>query len=157
VFLCGGSPDVNARAEQVLRERYPGIRLVGRQHGYVSEREMRGVVEAINASGAEIVFVALGSPKQEVWIHTHRPHLRVKICQGVGGTFDVIAGRVRRAPRLVRAARLEWLYRLVKQPSRLVRQTALPRFAARTLFAAARQVGGFEPSGPPDAPVRLPR
>ncbi len=155
VFLFGGSPDVNAQAERALLFRHPGLRIVGRRHGYVSEHEMPEVVEAINASGAEIVFVALGSPKQEVWIDTYRPHLRAKICQGVGGTFDVIAGRVRRAPPIVLAARLEWLYRLVTQPQRLLRQTALPRFAARTLLAACR-VGPVEPRGRHDDPIRLP-
>jgi N-acetylglucosaminyldiphosphoundecaprenol N-acetyl-beta-D-mannosaminyltransferase len=130
----------------MLRQRYPGIRIVGRQHGYVSEAEMPGVVDRINASRADILFVALGSPKQELWIDTYRPHLRVKICQGVGGTFDVVAGRVRRAPPVVLAAHLEWLYRLVKQPKRLIRQRALPLFAAHTLRAAAsRMVPGSNP------------
>jgi N-acetylglucosaminyldiphosphoundecaprenol N-acetyl-beta-D-mannosaminyltransferase len=129
IFLFGGSPETNALAEHVLRRRYPGLRVVGRQHGYLSDIEMPALIERINASGADLLFVALGSPKQEVWIDAHRPQLRVKVCQGVGGTFDVISGRVRRAPRLFRAAYLEWFYRLATQPKRLFRQTALPRFA----------------------------
>jgi N-acetylglucosaminyldiphosphoundecaprenol N-acetyl-beta-D-mannosaminyltransferase len=142
IFLFGGSPDVNVGAERALRRRYPGIRIVGRRHGYVSEAEMPGVIQQINASGAEILFVALGSPKQELWIDAHAPQLRVKICQGVGGTFDVMAGRVRRAPRMFRAANLEWFYRLMSQPTRLVRQTALPRFAAQVLLTAGASFVG---------------
>lgn len=158
IFLFGGAPDVNARAEYALRYRYPGIRIVGRQHGYVSEEDMAAVIQRINASGADIVFVALGSPKQELWIDTHGPDLRVKICQGVGGTFDVITGRVRRAPRLFLAARLEWLYRLMSQPNRLARQTALPRFAAKTLWAAAvRLAAKPAPHEREDLPVGLSR
>lgn len=145
VYLFGGAPDVNACAERELRRRYPGIRIVGRQHGFVSEADMAGVIQRINASEADIVFVALGSPKQELWIDTYGPDLRVTVCQGVGGTFDVIAGRVRRAPRLFLAARLEWLYRLMSQPNRLARQTALPRFAAKTLCAAVTRLAAKPP------------
>jgi N-acetylglucosaminyldiphosphoundecaprenol N-acetyl-beta-D-mannosaminyltransferase len=130
IFLFGGSPDTNVEAEHVLRGRFPGLRVVGRQHGYVSGAEMPELIERINASGADLLFVALGSPKQEGWIDTHRSRLRVKVCQGVGGTFDVISGRVRRAPRLFRAAHLEWFYRLAAQPTRLARQRALPRFGS---------------------------
>jgi N-acetylglucosaminyldiphosphoundecaprenol N-acetyl-beta-D-mannosaminyltransferase len=133
VFLFGGSPETNARAEHVLRDRYPGLRIVGRQHGYLSDAEMPALIERINASGADLLFVALGSPKQEAWIDVHRALLRVKVCQGVGGTLDVISGRVRRAPRVFRAAHLEWFYRLATQPTRLARQRALPRFAVGVL------------------------
>lgn len=133
IFLFGGSPETNAMAEQVLVRRYPGLRVVGRQHGYLSDSEMPALIERVNGSGAALLFVALGSPKQEVWIDAHRSRLRVKVCQGVGGTFDVISGRVRRAPRVFRMAHLEWFYRLATQPTRLARQRALPRFAVGVL------------------------
>ena len=94
---------------------------------------MPELVDRINSSQADILFVALGSPKQEDWIDRYLPQLNVKICQGVGGTFDVIAGRVRRAPAAFRAVHLEWFYRLVTNPQRLHRQTALPRFAFQVL------------------------
>lgn len=133
VFLYGASPEVNAKAGAVLRARYPGLRIAGSQHGYVEDAQQQAVVEQINASGAEILFVALGSPKQEMWMERYLPQLRVKVCQGVGGTFDVLAGRVRRAPWLWRRLHLEWLYRLLSQPKRLLRQTALPQFAFQVL------------------------
>lgn len=133
VFLFGAAPDVNAAACAELRARYPGLRIAGARHGYVDDAGQDALIDAINASGADILFVALGSPRQELWMDQYLPRLRVKVCQGVGGTFDVLAGRVRRAPLLWRRLHLEWLYRLLAQPRRLLRQTALPRFAAQVL------------------------
>ena len=85
------------------------------------------------------MFVALGSPRQERWMQRHMPQLNARIFQGVGGTFDVLAGSVRRAPALFRAVNLEWLYRLLSNPRRLLRQTALPRF----MFNVVRAKFGF--------------
>jgi N-acetylglucosaminyldiphosphoundecaprenol N-acetyl-beta-D-mannosaminyltransferase len=133
IFLFGGSPDVNRQTATVLRRRFPGIRIVGASHGYLQEKEMPDLIAAINASRADLLFVALGSPMQEGWIDRYLPMLNVKVCQGVGGTFDVIAGRCRRAPVAVRRLHLEWLYRLVTQPTRIGRQAALPLFAWRVL------------------------
>lgn len=136
VFLFGGSEAVNAAAAQVLRDRYPGIVIAGRQHGYVDDAGMGTVVDIINRSGANVLFIALGSPRQELWMEQHLSRLaQVRVCQGVGGTFDVLAGNVRRAPAWFRRLHLEWFYRLVTQPGRLMRQTALPRFAWQLLCA----------------------
>lgn len=129
IFLFGAGPEVNQKTVDVLRRRYPGLQIVGYQHGYLEEKEMPSLIDRINSSGAEILFVALGSPKQELWIDRYLPELRVKVCQGVGGTFDVLSGRVKRAPASFRKLHLEWFYRLITQPKRLVRQTALPKFA----------------------------
>ncbi len=133
VFLFGASPEVNERAAQKLRETYRGLNIVGRQHGFVRDDEIPELLDRINASGAQIMFVALGSPRQELWIEKYAPILNVKIFQGVGGTFDVIAGSVKRAPWVFRKMHLEWFYRLAVQPRRLLRQTALPRFAYQVL------------------------
>lgn len=129
VFLYGARPEVNRRLAGILPARYPGLRLVGAAHGFLKKDEMPTLVDQINASGADILFVALGSPRQERWIEEYLPLLKVKICQGVGGTFDILAGDVRRAPLVFRRLSIEWLYRLLAQPSRLFRQTALPIFA----------------------------
>jgi N-acetylglucosaminyldiphosphoundecaprenol N-acetyl-beta-D-mannosaminyltransferase len=139
IFLFGASPQVNACAVEKLLATYPGLDIVGHQHGYVAEDEMPALVERINASGAQILFIALGSPKQELWMDTHRDALKVKICQGVGGTFDVLCGTVKRAPAAFRRVHLEWLYRLLSQPRRLLRQSALPRFSWRVLAVVARR------------------
>lgn len=129
VFLFGASREVIERAAVTLVTRYPGLVIAGYHHGYVEESGMSRVVEAINASGASVLFVGLGSPRQELWMYRYLPQLRtVRVCQGVGGTFDVISGRVRRAPALMRRANLEWFYRLVTDPRRAFRQIVLPRF-----------------------------
>ncbi len=133
VYLYGAAPEVNRVAEARLRSLYPNLRIVGAQDGYVPESRMDEVIEAINNSGAQILFVALGSPRQELWMGKYLHRLQVKVCQGVGGTFDVLAGKVRRAPKLFCVLNLEWLYRLLSQPARLIRQTALPLFAMRVV------------------------
>lgn len=135
VFLYGARPEVNSATRKVLETRYPGLQIVGHRDGYVQEAGMPGLVEEINRSGADLLFVALGSPKQEKWMATWLPKLGVKVCQGVGGTFDVISGHVPRAPASWQAMNLEWAYRLVKEPRRLVRQSALPRFTLQVLIA----------------------
>jgi N-acetylglucosaminyldiphosphoundecaprenol N-acetyl-beta-D-mannosaminyltransferase len=133
VFLFGASAEVNRQAVSVLQDRFPAIRIVGSHHGYVTDKEMPMVIADINECQPDLLFVALGSPHQELWIARYLPELKVKVCQGVGGTFDVIAGRVKRAPLLFRSMHLEWFYRLFSQPSRIFRQTALPIFVYQVL------------------------
>jgi N-acetylglucosaminyldiphosphoundecaprenol N-acetyl-beta-D-mannosaminyltransferase len=129
VFLFGASREVNEQAVARLQHQYPGIPIVGHHDGYVDEAGMPQLIDEINLCGAQIVFVALGSPKQELWMEKYLPQLHhVRVCQGVGGTFDVIAGRVRRAPAFFRQAHLEWFYRLITDPRRALRQVALPQF-----------------------------
>lgn len=140
IFLYGASPEVNAETVRRLRARNPGINIVGHENGFVTDDDMPGLVDRINESEANVLFIALGSPRQELWMETYLPQLRhVRVCQGVGGTFDVIAGRVKRAPLVVRRSNLEWLYRLVTEPRRASRQVALPRFTYRVL---REKVGG---------------
>ena len=129
--------DISAAGRRIAGDvrRTPLLRIAGRHHGYVAECDMDQLVESINASGAAVLFLALGSPRQELWMGRYLPRLRVRICQGVGGTFDVIAGAVKRAPPTFIKLHLEWLYRLLSDPRRLLRQTALPRFALRVLSA----------------------
>jgi N-acetylglucosaminyldiphosphoundecaprenol N-acetyl-beta-D-mannosaminyltransferase len=136
VFLLGGRADVNRRAAQSLRHLYPTLRIAGTHHGFFKEEESADVVDMINEADPDILFVALGSPKQELWIAQHLDLLKARVCQGIGGTLDVLAGDVRRAPAFMRLANLEWLYRILSQPSRAPRYRALPRFA----FAVACQL-----------------
>ena len=135
VYLFGANPEVNRKTREVLLQRYPHLQIVGNRDGYVADSDMSSVVQEINSSKAEILFIALGSPKQELWIEEYLPRLNIRVCQGVGGTFDVIAGHVRRAPRVFRQLHLEWFYRLMTNPRRLFRQTALPKFALQVLYA----------------------
>lgn len=133
IFLFGASPDVNNKTRIKLEAKHPGIQIVGSRDGYVTEHDMPVLVNEINDSGAQILFIALGSPKQELWMEKYLPQLNIKVCQGVGGTFDVIAGQVKRAPYLFRKVHMEWLYRLLTNPRRLIRQTALPKFVFQVM------------------------
>ncbi|MBW1750732.1 MAG: WecB/TagA/CpsF family glycosyltransferase [Deltaproteobacteria bacterium] len=142
VFLFGANPEVNQKACEVLLQRYPGLQIVGNRDGYVAESDMLSLVQEINASKAEILFIALGSPKQEMWMEEYLPKLNIRVCQGVGGTFDVIAGHVRRAPRIFLYMHLEWFYRLMANPRRLLRQTALPKFVFQVLHTKLNKYVG---------------
>ena len=126
VFMYGAKEEVVASAKAKIEEKYPSIRITGYSNGYTKDQDE--LVRKINESGAEIIFVALGSPRQELWIRDHMKDLNVKVYQGVGGSFDVFAGNVKRAPSFFRKAGLEWFYRLITDPKRFKRQLALPKF-----------------------------
>jgi N-acetylglucosaminyldiphosphoundecaprenol N-acetyl-beta-D-mannosaminyltransferase len=128
IFIFGSQEEINRKAVKKLSSLYPGIRIVGRCNGYISDNEMEKLVSDINRSKADILFVALGSPKQEEWIKEHISQLDVKICQGIGGSLDVLTGEMSRAPALFRKLPLEWLYRLIVDPKRIKRQLVIPRF-----------------------------
>lgn len=135
IFLYGSSEEVNRGAAEILQKRHPGLKITGRANGFVPPEEMDGLVDQINQSGADILFLGLGSPRQEQWIQRYMPVLNVRIIQGIGGTLDTITGRVPRAPLLFRKCHLEWFYRLLRQPSRIGRQWKLVRFAIEVLRA----------------------
>jgi len=140
VFLYGAGEEVNKAAAEKLKIRFPGLFIAGRCNGYVKEEEMKLLIERINASKAEILFLALGSPKQEIWYSRYKDLLEhVKVCQGVGGTLDTIAGTVKRAPEFWQKLSLEWFYRLISQPNRIKRQKVLPLFAAMVLLEKLRK------------------
>ena len=129
IFVYGSKPGVNEKAVKILAERYRGLEIVGRSHGYVADHEMNCLVERINRSRADILFIALGSPKQEKWLKTYGPRLTsVRVSQGIGGTLDTITGNVKRAPQFFQKLNLEWFYRLLMQPSRAGRQVLLLLF-----------------------------
>ena len=139
VFLLGASPQSNAAASRVLMNTYPTLKIVGRQDGYF--KNSSAVVDQVNQSRADLLFVAMGTPRQELWISEQMPHLRASFCMGVGGSLDVVGGAGRRAPALFRKTGTEWFFRLLVQPSRLQRQMVLPLFMVeilRTLIAARK-------------------
>lgn len=131
IFLYGAKPGIADEAKAKLEEMFPGILIVGTLNGYEKNEEV--IERTVNDSGAEIVFVALGSPAQENWIIAHKEKLNPSVYQGVGGSFDVISGRLNRAPAVFQKFGLEWLYRLLKEPWRWKRQLELPRFLLRVL------------------------
>ena len=126
VFLYGAKPGVADKAAQQLKQTYPDLIVAGTQDGYESDSSK--VIDTINKAKPDILFVAMGSPKQEQWIEQHRDNLYPTLYQGVGGSFDVLAGNVKRAPAAFQRMGAEWLYRLLKEPSRLKRQMNLPKF-----------------------------
>ena len=129
IFLYGSQEDVNKGSAEKLCQMYPGLKITGRANGYLKEEDMPELVRQINASAAKILFVALGSPKQEQWIQKWADKLDVNIIQGIGGTLDTIVGKVKRAPAIFCNLGLEWFYRLVSNPERIKRQKVLPVFA----------------------------
>jgi exopolysaccharide biosynthesis WecB/TagA/CpsF family protein len=141
VYLLGASAQSNAGARKALEARYPDLKIVGCQDGYFKNDD--DVIQKINASGAKFLFVAMGSPKQEQWICRHRQAIDANFCMGVGGSFDVAAGRVKRAPRIFRMTGTEFLFRIALEPrKRLSQQKMLLNFVTRvisTRLSAPRQ------------------
>jgi N-acetylglucosaminyldiphosphoundecaprenol N-acetyl-beta-D-mannosaminyltransferase len=142
VYLLGARPGVAAEAAARARQRYPGLQVAGTAHGYFPAAEEAAVVARIRDSGARLLFVGLGGARQHDFLYRHRAALgEVRLAMAVGGSLDVLAGVVRRAPRLVRRLGLEWLWRLLREPRRWRRQLALPRFALAVLAAGPAACG----------------
>lgn len=116
IFLYGSTEENILLAEASLKKKYPEIQIVGTMDGFT---ENKIVVDKINESQADILFVGLGSPKQEIWIEKYKNQICPKVIMGVGGSFDVVAGKVKRAPLFMQKHGLEWLYRFLKQPRRM--------------------------------------
>lgn len=135
VFLLGATPRSSELAYCRLQHRYPNLALVGRRDGYFDKDEP--VIEQINAAHPDLLFVAMGSPKQEIWIAKHRDALAVPFCMGIGGTLDVVSGQAQWAPRFVRRTGTEFLYRLIMEPRRWRRYGIVPEFACRVLLEMA--------------------
>ncbi|MDY7009288.1 MAG: WecB/TagA/CpsF family glycosyltransferase [Planctomycetota bacterium] len=131
VFLLGASRESNELACSNLLKKYPGLRIVGHRDGYF--KDSGAVVNEINSAKPDMLFVAMGSPRQESWIARHRNSLDVPFRMGVGGSFDVAAGKVKGAPGIFRRTGTEFLYRLMRDPGRWRRQLALPRFVIEVM------------------------
>lgn len=135
VFLLGAAPGVADEAAAALRGRHPSARIVGTWAGSADDADDEAR-RRINRSGANVVLVAYGMPKQDRWIARNLPALAAPVAIGVGGTFDYLAGRIPRAPRWMRARGLEWVYRLMRQPARLPRILRVWQFGAMAGVAA---------------------
>lgn len=127
-YLFGGKPGIPEKANANIICDYPGAEVVGTRNGYFSKEDEASIIEDINSSGADVLLVCLGAPKQELWITENKHRLKVKASIGVGGTMDVLAGNVKLAPDFFRNHGLEWLYRLYKEPKRFIRMLKLPKF-----------------------------
>lgn len=136
LFLLGAKPGIAERAAENLAAQYPGLKISGVHDGYFQDDAP--VVETIRQSGAGVVFVCLGAPKQEEWMVKNGPACGARLAIGLGGSLDVFAGEVARAPERWQKLGLEWLYRLLHQPSRIGRMMKLPLFLLEAVWARLR-------------------
>lgn len=134
LFLFGSKPGTAERAAEILVGRNPGLKIAGCRNGYFKPEETDTIVDEINASGADVVFVCLGAPAQEKWIDANRGRLNAKVLMGLGGSLDAVTGDMPRAPEWWCNHGVEWLYRLLKQPKRFFRMLALPKFGFTVLL-----------------------
>ena len=141
LFLLGARPGVAEAVADNMRRRYPALIVAGTQHGYFAPSEESDLIARINASGARILLVAFGVPRQELWLAEHRDRLRPPVRMGVGGLFDFYSGRIPRAPLWLREIGLEWTWRLAQEPGRMWRRYLLgnPLFLYRVWRQACRE------------------
>lgn len=139
VFFFGSKPGVAADAAANLQKKYPDLKVAGTRNGYFKPEEEPDIVREINESGADFLCVALGAPKQERFMDDHREELRCGGAIGVGGSLDVFSGNLKRAPEFYRKHGLEWLYRLIQEPSRYKRMMQLPVFMVKVILRGRKQ------------------
>ena len=137
-YFFGGKPGVAEKAKENLLSKYPSLNICGLNDGYFDDEKEKLIIEDIKQKKPDVLFVCLGAPKQEKWINKHKDELGAKVLLGIGGSLDVFAGTAERAPEFYRNHGLEWLYRLLKQPSRFVRMLALPKFGLTVFFKGKR-------------------
>jgi exopolysaccharide biosynthesis WecB/TagA/CpsF family protein len=138
LYLLGAKPGIADKVAELMLQRYPNLQIAGCQHGYFAATQTMDIIENINKSGAHILLVAYGAPRQELWLAQYRDKLNPIICMGVGGLFDFYSGRIPRAPLWLRELGLEWLWRLLQEPGRMWRRYLIgnPLF----LYRIRRQV-----------------
>lgn len=133
-YFFGSKPQVADLAAEKMRKKYPGIQIVGTHDGYFKQEDEKNIIDDINKSGANVLLVALGAPKQEKWIVENAERLYgIKVAIGVGGSLDGMADIVKRAPAFFQKIGLEWFYRLAMQPTRWKRMLVIPKFIVKVL------------------------
>lgn len=133
VYFLGGAKNVAIEAAEKMKEYHKGLKIVGIHDGYFDEKEEKRIIEEINKLSPDLLLVGLGVPKQEKWINNNIHKLNIKVGIGVGGSFDGMSGRVKRAPIIFQKLCLEWFYRLMRQPTRLIRMLKLPLFLIKVI------------------------
>jgi N-acetylglucosaminyldiphosphoundecaprenol N-acetyl-beta-D-mannosaminyltransferase len=144
IYILGARQEVLEAAVSRLRSRFPNLRICGYRDGYFSDEESPKVADAIRASGAQVLFVAISSPKKETWLAEYGHGLGVPFVMGVGGSVDILAGITRRAPAIWQRFGLEWLYRLLQEPRRMLHRYLVSnvRFAVLVVGALAGRLYG---------------
>ncbi len=135
LYLLGGKRKIIEETAKNLKKRFTELNIVGYQHGHFPLEEEKRIVSVIRQLNPDILFVGLGSPRQEKWIAGNLEELNVPVVIGVGGSFDIISGKLKRAPRLMRKFGLEWLYRFYQEPWRIKRIVNLPIFVFRVIIS----------------------
>ncbi len=139
VYFLGTRPEVVARAAGRARQLFPGLKVAGFHHGYFSPQAEEEVVGMVREKRPDLLFLGLGFPREQKFLYRHREELGARVAVSVGGSLDVLAGVKSRAPGFMRRLGLEWMYRLIREPWRARRMTALPWFALRVL---SHRLGG---------------
>ena len=121
------------QAAERMKAKYPGLKIVGVHNGYFNEKEERNIISDIKRAHPSLLLVGLGSPKQEKWIYNNLRLTGAKAAIGIGGSFDVMSGNLKRAPKIFCRLGLEWFYRLITQPTRIKRMMKLPKFVLTVL------------------------
>jgi N-acetylglucosaminyldiphosphoundecaprenol N-acetyl-beta-D-mannosaminyltransferase len=122
IFFLGSRPEVLRRVLEVVRQEYPGVKIAGSHHGYFTAAQELAIVQTIRKARADILFIAFGTPKTELWVKQNLDAMGVPVVQGVGGSFSVLAGLIPRAPLWMQRIGLEWLFRLLQEPRRMWRR-----------------------------------
>ena len=138
VYFLGSKPGVAAEAAKNMKKKYPGIQIVGESDGYFTQEDEAGLINTIKDLKVNLLLVGLGAPRQEKWINQHIERLGVNVAVGVGGSLDVMAGVVKRAPKIYQKLGLEWFYRLITNPKRAKRMINLPIFGFKVMIMAIK-------------------
>lgn len=141
VYILGAKPGVPEMAKENIEKKY-NVKVVGHRDGYFKKEDEQNIIRDVNNSGANILLVGTGMEKQERFIYEYQSQLQPKIAIGCGGSIDVFAGTVKRAPKFFQKCGLEWFYRLLKQPSRIIRMMVLPKFLLIVLFKGKKESNG---------------
>jgi N-acetylglucosaminyldiphosphoundecaprenol N-acetyl-beta-D-mannosaminyltransferase len=144
VFCLGATSEILAKTEAVIALQYPGVVIAGTQHGYFGDSDEEAIAQKIADSNADVIFVAITSPKKEQFMARWNKVMRIPVVHGVGGSFDVLAGKVQRAPLIWQKSGMEWLYRVKQEPKRLWKRYLV----TNTLFFAMLAKEIFLPSKP---------
>ncbi|GEK90498.1 WecB/TagA/CpsF family glycosyltransferase [Alkalibacterium kapii] len=140
VYFIGAEEEVIESTVSRVKKKWPNINIAGYHHGYFNHADPE-MIEKVKATEPDLIFVAFGFPRQEKWISNYLSQASHGIAVGVGGSFDVLSGKTKRAPALIQSLHIEWLYRLVRQPSRYKRMAVLPRFIKQVYRQKKKEKG----------------
>ena len=142
--MLGGAGDVPEKAKEHLESLYPKAKIVGYHEGFFEKDSEEKVIAEINSLKPNVLFVAMGAPRQEKWIYENKDKLKVDIAAGQGGTFDYEAGTIKRAPVWMQKCGIEWLWRLIKEPKRIKRMAVLPIYHLKIILTKDITKGKFD-------------